>query len=50
MAPIEEAQTNGGRMFPTGGFCLHKVKLSSVSGEVMGLIRDDVIEKLEKAL
>ena len=34
-----------GDIFPNGGFCLHKVKISGIQGEVIGEVNKEVFEK-----
>lgn len=40
---IEEAQAKG-TMFPRGGFCLHRVKVSGISGPVVGELNPGIFK------
>lgn len=32
-------------LFPQGGFCLHKVKISGIQGDVTGSVRPEIFER-----
>ena len=36
-----------GDIFPNGGFCLHKVKISGIQGEVVGEVNSEVFKKAD---
>lgn len=34
-------------IFPNGGFCLHKVKISGIQGEILGNVNPDIFNRKE---
>ena len=36
-------------IFPNGGFCLHKVKISGIQGEVIGEVNKEIFEKADRS-
>ena len=35
-------------IFPNGGFCLHKVKISGIRGDILGNVNPDIFKRKER--
>ena len=42
---MKKGTGKAGDIFPNGGFCLHKVKISGIQGEVLGEVNKEIFEK-----